>query len=711
MSRVLRFWIVLAAVAIALLPGAARAAAPSFSTPSGLQALPSLNAVTCPSAPTCVAVGGDSAGTIVTTSDGGRHWTALDVVSVASFSGVSCVDSTHCVAVGSTTGGSAAIAVTRDGRSWSTVISLPTSVPLNAVSCVALRCMAVGGTYQASTQQFISAAIFSFDGGATWAAAATPAFQGQQTGLYAVDCPTAQRCYTEGGYAWVTDNFGGSWREISPPNGCSSGAGFCLPTYSLLDGLAFADANHGAVAGGQQCGGQGVTKCNSAYFSTSDGGASWTMWPAGNGPKYAFIQALGCNANICVAASDSGTTSSFLLTSDGLTFTTVGSTPGMIRSIACSPGGPCVAVGANGPGILLVATKGVGPGKTTTPPAPSPGGAGGASNAVVSSFSTSIPTPSAVASSAPALLLSALLVLALVLLVVFPSQLFNRTYEENHERIVAWWKWRVPWTRGEHKQAQSRASRGAVALASAVLVGAALGTLLGPKAGFNTRTTALFTGIVVSFLFSMTLGAAVTAAYRRARRLETHWRPHALPSGLLVAAICVLVSRVVGFQPGYLYGIIGGVAFAGALSSKQEGHLIALSSAATLVVAVIAWLLWVPVSTAAARPGAGFGMALLSNVLSALFVGGLAGVVLGLIPLRFLPGEKLAAWHWGAWAAVFAVAMFGLVQIMLRPQSSSAHVASVPLWTTVGLFLAFGAASVAFWGYFRATARQEAPPG
>ena len=52
---------------------------------------------------------------------------------------------------------------------------------------------------------------------------------------------------------------------------------------------------------------------------------------------------------------------------------------------------------------------------------------------------------------------------------------------------------------------------------------------------------------------------------------------------------------------------------------------------------------------------------------------------------------------------MFAIAMFGLVQIMLRPQSTRAHVASVPLWTTVGLFLAFGAASVAFWAYFRTT--------
>ncbi len=320
---------------------------------------------------------------------------------------------------------------------------------------------------------------------------------------------------------------------------------------------------------------------------------------------------------------------------------------------------------------------------------------------MVSSFSTSIPTPASVGSSVPALLLSALLVLGLVLLVVFPSQLFNRTYEENHQRIRAWWERVLPWARTGRDHARTRPLQGAAGLAVAVLVGSLLGTLLDPNAGFTKRSAALFLGMVLALSFSIVLGAAVSALYRRLRGHDTHWQLRALPSGLVVAALCVLVSRAVNFQPGYLYGVIGGIAFAGALPSRDEGHLVALSSTVTLVVAVVAWLLWVPAATAARAPGAGFGTALWANVLSALFVGGLAGVVIGLVPLRFLPGEKLAAWHWGAWTATFAIALFGLVQIMLRPQSSSAHVASVPLWTTVGLFLAFGTASVAFWAYFR----------
>jgi hypothetical protein len=703
------------AMAAALVPVGAGAAGPSFSRPAGLPAQPQLYGAACPTATTCVVVGGADVATVLTSTDAGRTWASTTVAGIGALYGVACFDAHNCVAVGTAGGvGSDAIAVTHDGQTWTAVASLPAAPALSSVSCVApSRCMAVGAV-SGGTSGWTAAALFSADGGATWATAATPTHQGTPTALNAVRCPATQRCFVVGGGAWVTDNFGGSWRDISPPDGCTATAALCLPTYSDLTGLDFTDAAHGAVVGGEQCGGQVPTKCPSVFFSTSDGGGSWKMWPASNN-SLAFLEAVRCSGLHCFALSNGPDGGTVLGTSDGATWAPVGSFNGVqLNGIACAPGGPCVVAGqVRSAGILLVAASGLaaigGGGSTTVSPGPGGGGGGGSgtANSVVSSFSTSIPTPAAVGSSVPALLLSALLVLGLVLLVVFPSQLFNRTYEANHDRIRTWWERRLPWARAGRERAQTRALHGAAALAVAVLAGAMLGTLLDPKAGWNERSAALFAGIVLSLVFSIALGAVVTAAYRRVRKRGTRWELRALPSGLVVAALCVLVSRVVNFQPGYLYGIIGGIAFAGALPRNEEGHLVALSSGVTLAVAVIAWLLWVPAVTAAGRAGAGFGTALWANVLSALFVGGLAGVVIGLVPLRFLPGEKLAAWHWGAWATVFALAMFGLVQIMLRPQSASAHVASVPLWTTVGLFLAFGTASVAFWAYFREKSPRE----
>jgi hypothetical protein len=176
---------------------------------------------------------------------------------------------------------------------------------------------------------------------------------------------------------------------------------------------------------------------------------------------------------------------------------------------------------------------------------------------------------------------------------------------------------------------------------------------------------------------------------------------HALPSGLIVAAAGVLISRVTNFQPGYLYGVLVGVLFAGPLRRNEQGHLVAVTSSAVLLASVLAWLLWVPVIAFVPPPWAAFGWALLEDFLEGLVVSGLVGLVIALIPLRFLPGEQLALWSRWAWGVTFAVACFALLQIIPRPQSAAVQVTSVPFWTTVGLFLAFGVASVAFWASFR----------
>jgi hypothetical protein len=241
-----------------------------------------------------------------------------------------------------------------------------------------------------------------------------------------------------------------------------------------------------------------------------------------------------------------------------------------------------------------------------------------------------------------------------------------------------------------------------------VLGGGVLAALLDPSFGPNLRTLALFIGAVLALIAGSTFGATADGLYRAARHKAGAWHLHALPSGLVVATLCVLVSRLTRFQPGYLYGLIGGVTFARSLSLREEGHVVAVTSVLTLAVSIAAWLVWVPVSAASAADPTGFGWALLSNFLAAVFVSGMVGLVIGLVPLRFLPGEKLANWNRGAWGAVFGIASLAVIEVMLRPQSTGVRPASVPFWTTAALFLAFGAASVVFWGYFRMR-RRTAP--
>jgi hypothetical protein len=173
-----------------------------------------------------------------------------------------------------------------------------------------------------------------------------------------------------------------------------------------------------------------------------------------------------------------------------------------------------------------------------------------------------------------------------------------------------------------------------------------------------------------------------------------------LPAGLAVAAICVLISRLSSFEPGYLYGLIAGLAFQGTLPKHEQGHTVAIAAIAGLSIAVVAWLLWIPVGRAAAAHGAPFAVVMLADLLGSVFVGGLVGNVIGLMPLRFLPGGTLMESHRGAWAATFGIAVFGLIEVELRPQSVSAHPGSAPVVTAVVLFVFFGGITAGLRWYF-----------
>lgn len=138
-----------------------------------------------------------------------------------------------------------------------------------------------------------------------------------------------------------------------------------------------------------------------------------------------------------------------------------------------------------------------------------------------------------------------------------------------------------------------------------VALGALLGAMLDPYFGANTRTLASYVGIALSSMAGILVTGLVTTSYHRARSHgHVQYKLHALPLGLLVAAVCVVVSRGIGFQPGYLYGVVAGVKFGRDLARREAGHLVVLGSLATITIAILAWLGWDVLNPVASKPGA-----------------------------------------------------------------------------------------------------------
>ena len=658
---------------------------PSSTLPSGS----TYDDATCPGDSRCYVVGAGPAGGVITmTSNSGRSWTSASLPATSSYTefAISCPTVSVCY-VGATnaTGASTIISTGSGGSRWATD-PIPPGAIVTSISCVSQNvCVAVG---RAPLPQARWTVLTTEDGGISWVQQPSPA-----VGFITVRCVNATHCWAAGPGAWFSSDLGKDWRDLSPAaaSNCPPGGGLCDAVYSETIDIEFQSTNDGWVVGGDQCGGVRVTACPGVAIHTTDGGAAWHV--SSGSTKYPFGWQIACQGGAC------------LYVGVGLHFSTIATTATagsrwsqmqevatLIAALACTPDRSfCLVAGGsnNVPALMTLGPFNQATGLTVV-------------GSVISTVGGSLAPPAALLAAPFTALANALLAIVAILLVTFPSQLFNRTYEENHERIRQWWALRLGGVARLHIADRIRASQtAALSLTTVLLAGGVLAALLDPGFGLNLRSLALFTGAVLALVAGVSATAVAAGAYRRRRHKVGSWRVRALPSALLVAGACVVVSRLTSFQPGYLYGVIGGVVFGGHLTRREEGHEVAVASTCTLVVSIAAWLLWVPVSTAATLHPASFPLALLEDFLATLFLSGMVGLLIGLVPLRFLPGERLAQWHWGAWALVFGIAVLSVLEVVVRPQTSAARGAGAPFWTTVGLFLAFGVASILFWAYFK----------
>jgi hypothetical protein len=314
----------------------------------------------------------------------------------------------------------------------------------------------------------------------------------------------------------------------------------------------------------------------------------------------------------------------------------------------------------------------------------------------LSTIASSLTPPTKAFSSPGLVAANAGITIGVILFITFPSQLFNRSFDEAYDDLREAWERRLPKAEQLRRRVVAGGSsrRDRSVFVGVMLAGSLLGSLLSPRFGFNAASLAAFAATVVALLVGTSLPAAVSALYRHIKKQALTVRLHALPAGLAIAAFCVLISRLADFRPGYLYGIVCGVVFGTKLPKHEQGHVVALSAVTTLAVSVAAWFAWVPVFADASRPGASLAIVLVEDFLAAAFVSGLVGTVIGLLPFAFLPGGDLIRWHRGAWVATFAVALFGTVQVMLRPVTGPTHPGGAPIVTAIALFLVFGVASV-----------------
>ena len=359
-------------------------------------------------------------------------------------------------------------------------------------------------------------------------------------------------------------------------------------------------------------------------------------------------------------------------------------------------------------------------------------------------FRDSVPGPADINLDPVVIASSAAIAAGVVLFVPFPAALFNSTLEENYAEVMAavgrlrGWFGRLfagLFARGRRALSGARSSRKesapdpaaagptpvpepapASSTAGAgfrldeafwkspmgilvfLLVSALLYGLLDPTFGIDSGSLATFLGLalgmgamLLAFGIPMFIGG-------RGHGLSAR----ALPGTLLVAAGSVLISRLADFQPGYLYGLIIGFAFARPLAKPDAGRLDAVAAACALGLAIVSWILLPVVRGAADAGDQAFTAAILETAFATVVVAGLEAAAIAMLPMRFLPGERVRGWNKRAWAALLGVAAFGFCHLLLNPSSGYlADTSQTSLFTVIWLLVAFGGGSVLFWAYFR----------
>ena len=270
---------------------------------------------------------------------------------------------------------------------------------------------------------------------------------------------------------------------------------------------------------------------------------------------------------------------------------------------------------------------------------------------------------------------------ALMLVVGWPGFLLSQVVSRRYDRIAGK-------RLGELRdRIESSAARRRILTVAGLVVAALIVCLLDPAFGLNLLSLRVFLTALLTLVLFTGGAALVTGAV--VRRLE----PAASPridfrwGSLVILAVAVLLSRLLGLQPGLVFGLVAGIAFGVALNRSRSGIAVLVGSGFAAVVGLGAWIGY-SVTPADA--------VIVRELLSALAIEGVATLPIALLPFRGLDGAHLRAWKLAVWIAAFviAVALFVLILVTL-PAGFAPIAGNVVLWAVV--FAVFSALAVGVW--------------
>lgn len=302
------------------------------------------------------------------------------------------------------------------------------------------------------------------------------------------------------------------------------------------------------------------------------------------------------------------------------------------------------------------------------------------------------------------IVLSGSIAIVFLLFVGFPAELLESTIRSNYDRAFGWIG-RL--RRRVHRMLEPLAkalSNQWVATGLSVLAASFVLGFADPDFGFNGASVRLFLAMIISVLtINVGLSLIVMRVAKRSFDVSAVLKP--MPAAIAIVAISVLVSRLLGISPGFLFGVVLGVAYARELKLRDEARLGVLGVGLTIAAGVLAWLGY---GLASLASGPGFFNNLLIEALAAITLEALGTLVIAMLPIEFLDGKTIFRWSKLAWLGLYAVTLLVFLFVVV-PLSDNWGVMSAPILGWGTLFVVFAVVAVATWAIFQRRTRPSSP--
>jgi hypothetical protein len=282
----------------------------------------------------------------------------------------------------------------------------------------------------------------------------------------------------------------------------------------------------------------------------------------------------------------------------------------------------------------------------------------------------------------------------LMLVVGFPGALLNSVVGSRYEQLRKRWLEQRAARRKEG--AEPRRAPGWLVWPG-FFVAAVVGGFVDPEFGFNLMSARMlvtaFWGFVLLNLLGWTFVRLVLA------RLQPDAKPYIKFrwGSLVLVALAVLLARLLQFEPGIIFGLVAGLAFAISLAAARDAQVTLLGAGFALAIALLGWVGYSALAPVAdANPGQLWAI-FFSEFFAGITIEGISALPLALLPLLLLDGAALFAWKKWVWAVAYTVGLAAFMLVLLTIPAAWGEVGG-DFGRWVLLFTVFAVFSVAVWG-------------